>query len=198
MVRPLIPGKRVTLRGFELTDAPEIVRQMNDMEVRCYLLGIAPFSREEEIQWIRRTWEERRAGVGYIFGIELNAGKQLIGVCSLEKVNAIHHGAELGIAIFSKQHWGQGLGTEALHLLVGYGFSLLNLHRISLTCFEDNMRAQRAYAKVGFEKVGCLRNAIFRNGEYHDLYVMDLLAQDYLPQSNPSVKARTTLCVGRR
>jgi len=171
---------------------------MNDMEVRRYLLSIVPYSQEEETQWIRRTWEERRAGTGYVFGIELNTSKQLIGVCSLDKVSTIHRGAELGIAIFSKLHWGQGLGTEAMHLLVGYGFSLLNLHRISLTCFDENLRAQHAYAKVGFQKVGRLRHAIFRNGEYHDLYVMDLLAEDYLPTASPSVKARTTICEGRR
>jgi RimJ/RimL family protein N-acetyltransferase len=194
----LLHGKRVTLRGFELKDAPEIVRLMNDMEVRRYLLSIVPYSQEEETQWIRRTWEERRAGTGYVFGIELNASKQLIGVCSLDKVSTIHRGAELGIAIFSKQHWGQGLGTEAMHLLVGYGFSLLNLHRISLTCFDDNLRAQHVYAKVGFQKVGCLRHAIFRNGEYHDLHVMDLLAEHYMPTASPSVKARTTICEGRR
>lgn len=194
----MLHGKRVTLRGLELQDAREILRLFNDIEVRRFLLSTVPYSQEEETQWIRDTWEQRRAGSGFVFAIELNASKQLIGVCSLDKVSVIHRGAELGVAIFSKQHLDQGLGTETLHLLLDYGFGLLNLHRISLTCFEDNLRAQHVYAKLGFKKVGCLRQAIYRNGDYYDLQVMDLLAEEYMPSASRSVKARTTICEGRQ
>ncbi len=44
----------------------------------------------------------------------------------------------------------RGLGTEALRLIVGYGFERLGLHRISLGVFAFNPRARRAYEKAGF------------------------------------------------
>jgi RimJ/RimL family protein N-acetyltransferase len=189
----LLHGKRVTLRGLELEDASKILRLFNDLDARRFLLSTVPYSQEEETQWIRGTREQRRAGTGYVFGIEVNTSSQLIGVCSLDKVSAINRSAKLGIAIFGERHWDQGLGTEALHLLLDYGFGVLNLHRICLSCFEDNLRAQHVYTKVGFMKVGCLRQAIYRNGEYYDLQVMDLLAEEHIPHTSRAVGTRTTI-----
>jgi len=175
----LIEGKHVTLRGLEVEDAAEILRHFNDMEVRRFLASPLPLSREEEEQWIRSTWERRRTGADYIFGIEYKKTRQLIGTCGLHHVNPIHRRAELGIAIWNKQYWGQGLGTEALHLLLNYGFNILNLHSIYLTVIDFNVRAQRAYEKVGFRQAGRHRQAIFRDGAYHDLLIYNLLAEEY-------------------
>ncbi len=175
----MIRGKQVTLRGLELTDAPEMVRCFNDMEVRRFLLSVVPFSVEEERDWIKRFWELRRKGTEHFFGIELNKPKKLIGICGLEGVSITHRRAELGIVIFNKDYWGKGLGTEAVKLLLHYGFNLLNLHCIWLAVFEDNKRAQRVYEKVGFQPAGRRRHAVFRNGRYFDMYLYDILAEEH-------------------
>jgi hypothetical protein len=39
-----------------------------------------------------------------------------------------------------------------------------------------------------------LRQAIYRNGEYYDLQVMDLLAEEYIPHTGRAVGTRTTIC----
>jgi RimJ/RimL family protein N-acetyltransferase len=175
----LLRGKRVTLRGLEVEDATEILRHFNDLEVRRFLATSHYIAKEEEEQWIRSTWEARRKGEGYIFGIELNDPKQLIGSCGFHAVSAIHRATELGIAVWNKQYWGKGLGTEALILLLHYGFNILNLHSVYLTVIEDNVRAQRAYLKVGFQPAGRHRHAIYQDGTYKDLLLMDILADEY-------------------
>ncbi len=178
----MIRGKYVTLRGLELIDAPEIVRRYNDLEVRRFLLSVVPISLEEERDRIKRSWELRRKGEYYMFGIELNKPKRLIGTCGLERVSHIHRRAEVSIAIFNKTYWDQGLGTEATQLLLHFAFNLLNLHSIWLAVFEDNRRAQHIYGKVGFQRVGTRRQAIFRDGRYIDMYLYDILAEEYRHQ----------------
>ena len=178
----MLVGQQVTLRGLELTDAEEIINHFNDMEVRRFLLSVTPFSIQEEEDWIRRFWDLRRKGIEYVFGIELNEPKRLIGMCGLEGVSAVHRRAELGIAIFNKDYWGKGLGTEAVQLLLHYGFNILNLHCIWLAVFENNKRAQRVYEKVGFQRAGKRRKVIFRNGRYLDMYLYDILAEEYHQQ----------------
>jgi RimJ/RimL family protein N-acetyltransferase len=175
----LLKGKRVTLRGLELEDTQEILKHFNDMEVRHFLGGPIPISKPEEEEFIRGTWTRRKTGRDHVFGIELHKSQLLIGCCELTDISPVHRGAELGIVIFNKKYWGQGFGTEALHLLLDYGFNSLNLHRIFLRVNEDNPRAIRAYEKVGFQQVARYREAIFREGKYIDEVLMDILAEEY-------------------
>ncbi|MDO8123113.1 MAG: GNAT family N-acetyltransferase [Candidatus Hermodarchaeota archaeon] len=172
-------GKRVTLRAVEQDDIPEMLHHFNDWEVRRFLHMITPVSAEEEEKWIQEITRQRKAGTHFLFTIELLKLKRFLGVCGLNSVDWIHRSAELGIALSNKKYWGKGLGTEAIHLLVQFGFNVLNLHRIYLTVFEDNFRAQRVYEKIGFTKTGRQRETIRRLGRYFDLFSMDLLANEY-------------------
>ncbi|MFX1299707.1 MAG: GNAT family N-acetyltransferase [Promethearchaeota archaeon] len=175
----MFKGKRVTLRAVELDDIPDILRHFNDIEVRRFLNMITPVSAEEEEKWIQNLTRQRKAGTAYVFAMELQKPKQFLGICGLIGVDTIHRSAALGIAMQNKRYWGKGLGTEAIRLLVDFGFNIINLHRIYLTVFENNPRAERVYEKVGFTKTGRQRDAIRRFGQYIDLFSMDLLAGEY-------------------
>ncbi|MFX0168634.1 MAG: GNAT family N-acetyltransferase [Candidatus Hodarchaeota archaeon] len=183
----MIKGERITLRGLELEDAEIILQHFNDVEVRRYLNGLTPIAKEEEKEWIRNTWEDRKKGTAFTFGIELTDDQQLIGTCSLFSISRIHRNAELGIAIWNKQYWNKGLGQEALKLLLSYGFNYLNLHSVFLLVHEGNKRAIRAYEKVGFKQAARRRQAVFQNGKYIDLLTMDVL-EDEFRSLHPTLK----------
>jgi RimJ/RimL family protein N-acetyltransferase len=172
-------GKRVALRCPEFEDIPDILRHFNDIEVRLTLHSITPVSAEQEKEWIKKLTRQRRDGTDYVFAIDLQKPKRFLGICAFNKVNAIHRSAELGIFIHNKEYWNQGLGTEAIKLLLAFGFDVLNLHRIYLICYEYNYRAKRVYEKVGFKETGRQREAIKRFGQFFDLYIMDLLVDEY-------------------
>ncbi len=87
------------------------------------------------------------------------------------------------ITIGEHDAWGRGLGTEATELMVGHAFERLVLHRVGLTVFSYNMRAIRAYEKVGFRIEGRLRDAIQREGRYFDEVQMGILADEWLESS---------------
>ncbi len=175
----MIEGERITLRGFEIEDAEKIIRHFNDLEVRRFLGGSIPFSKDEEEQWIRRTWKLRQKREAFIFGIELKKGNLLIGSTGLHDINPINRSSELGIVIFNKQYWGQGLGSEAIKLILAYGFYLQNLHSIYLRVLEHNKRAIRAYEKLGFKHQGCHRKAAYHEGQFYDLLLMDILIDEF-------------------
>ena len=61
--------------------------------------------------------------------------------------------ATLGIIIGERTHWNKGYGPEAIHALLHLAFRTWGLRRVNLTTFDDNVRAQRAFAKVGFREV---------------------------------------------
>lgn len=83
------------------------------------------------------------------------------------------------LLILVKGLLGQGYGQEALTLLLDYAFLELNLHRLSLRVFSFNDRAVKLYKSLGFQHEGTCKEAIFRNGTWHDIELFALFQRNY-------------------
>ncbi|HHQ0225408.1 TPA: GNAT family N-acetyltransferase, partial [Listeria innocua] len=55
-----------------------------------------------------------------------------------------------------------------------------NLHRVYLQVFSFNERAIKLYEKMGFTHDGKFREAIYRDGRWHDTVIMSILKKEYL------------------
>ena len=95
-----------------------------------------------------------------------------IGSCQLLNIHTIHRSAELQIRIGAINYQNQGAGSDAVRQLTEYGFSVLNLHRISLHVFATNQRAIRVYEKNGFVREGLLRKAALIDERWLDVVYM--------------------------
>jgi RimJ/RimL family protein N-acetyltransferase len=102
-----------------------------------------------------------------------------IGSLGLHAINWKDRCAELGIVIGDKAYWGQGYGTDAIQTLLSLAFGEMNLHCVVLRVDADNARAIRCYEKSGFQQEGISRHAVFREGTYHDQYVMSVLESEF-------------------
>jgi RimJ/RimL family protein N-acetyltransferase len=58
--------------------------------------------------------------------------------------------AELSLVLGEPSSWGQGLGGEALELLLAFAFGPLALKRVWLVVRADNERAVRLFSRTGF------------------------------------------------
>jgi GNAT superfamily N-acetyltransferase len=75
---------------------------------------------------------------------------------------------------------GQRLGTAFLSLILDEAFGPLGAERFHLDCFADNIRAQRAYTKLGFTRDGVLRKAYRQaDGTRTDLVMMAILKNEW-------------------
>ncbi|UCE13877.1 MAG: GNAT family N-acetyltransferase [Candidatus Heimdallarchaeota archaeon] len=175
----MLEGKQVSLRGLELSDVDELMRHWNKKEVKRFLLAFTPHSIEEERDWIRNTWKRRKEGKSYVFGIILKSKNLYIGNVEVSIMNPISRRGLIGIAIFNTDYWSQGLGSEALELIIDYAFYTLNLHSVELDLYENNERAYSCYKKVGFVETGRRRQAYFSDGQHLDAIVMDILASEW-------------------
>lgn len=92
--------------------------------------------------------------------IDLKSNK-LIGTIGLEHFDYISRSAVLGIFIGDSDFRNNGYGTEAIKLLLEYGFKYLNLHSIRLDLLSINEQAHKCYLKCGFKDTGFSRDAIF-------------------------------------
>lgn len=81
------------------------------------------------------------------------------------------------IDLFLGSAWqGRGLGPEAIRLIARHLFEERGHHRITIDPAASNDRAIRAYEKLGFRRVGVMRDyERGPDGTWHDGLLMDLL-----------------------
>ncbi|MBS4536506.1 GNAT family N-acetyltransferase [Clostridium sp. D2Q-14] len=114
------------------------------------------------------------------FIIEEKDKKTAIGITTLLDIDFFNRNAEFIIDICEKDYWGKGYATEVLKVMLDYTFKELNLHRIYLKVFSFNKRAIKLYEKFGFKHEGNMREALYRDGKWHDIIFMGLLQKNYL------------------
>ena len=178
MKNPFLVGQKIYLRPLEREDAPTLVAWFNDAEVTRNLLQHLPINLRAEEQFLDKLYQNDE-NIG--LGIAVKETDRLIGTTGLHKMDRRARQASFGIALGVKSEWGKGYGTEATALMVRYAFETLNLNRVWLHVFEDNVRGQRCYEKVGFRREGLLRQDNFREGRYHNTVVMAILREEWNP-----------------
>jgi len=176
MHAPFIIGEQLYLRAVDYEDIDAFVTWLNDPEVNRYLERQLPLNAIREREWVENQYKSLDS---VSFAIALKEDDRLIGVGGLTDIEQVHRKAMFGIFIGDKASWNKGYGTEAVRLIVGYGFDTLNLERISLRAFDLNKRAIRVYEKAGFTKEGVLRRDHFSEGAYHDTWIMGILREEW-------------------
>jgi RimJ/RimL family protein N-acetyltransferase len=175
-IRKLV-GKRCFLSPIDCNDAEKYAVWLNDQEVvKNLTLSTAVISVENEKGFLQILAKDHNYGI-----IDLST-EQLIGNVGLMDINYIHKTAEIGVFIGNRDYWDKGYGTEALSLLLDYAYQTLNLNSIILRVYAYNARAIRCYEKVGFKKVGEIREAVIRNRKTYNIILMDILPADFYDQ----------------
>ncbi|HZC04310.1 MAG TPA: GNAT family protein [Ktedonobacterales bacterium] len=147
---------------------------------------LRPRSREAfEADYDRDAKEPHPSWVGYL--VYDRVTDTPIGGIGLRDIDLSIGAAELGISIGRKDYWGQGFGTEAITLLLDWGFTILGLYNVMLTTYAYNERALRSYRKIGFREIGRRREAQRLGDRRYDLVFMDLLRPEFHSPYKPVI-----------
>ncbi len=104
----------------------------------------------------------------------------ILGLVSLTNIDHLNQAAVFHIMIGDTAFQKKGIGTFATNEILKHAFLNLNLKRIELSVLPYNTNAQKLYEKVGFIKEGIKRAAVFKNGEFHNIYLYGILKDDWL------------------
>lgn len=178
----MIEGKRVRLRAIDKSDLPNFVRWLNDPEVIENLYLYVPMSMGQEEIWYGKVLQSPVEEQPLTIEIKLNEDWIPIGTLAFVSINWHDHSSEIGIAIGEKSYWNKGYGTEALQLLLNYGFQTVGLNRIWLRVYESNERGIHAYLKAGFVHEGIMRQARWKNGKFINMNIMSVLRDEWKDQ----------------
>ena len=174
-----LAGKKCYLSPMDVNDAEKYAEWLNDLELTSYLtLYNSVINKDTERIFLEKLSKEHNYSI-----IDKNTD-ELIGTCGFVELDHINQISEVGIFIGDKNYWNKGYGTEALTLLLDYGFKALNLHNIMLKVYSFNERAIKSYKKAGFKLMGKRREALKRGNETFDILYMDLLYKEFYKRKN--------------
>lgn len=172
----LLQGERVFLRPLNADDQDTYYTLFFDTNVRRLTGTKQAFTYAQIEQYIANKWQDSGA---VLLLICLQDTEEVIGDIALQDIDTTNRNANIRIAIGKAEHQSKGYGSEAMRLMLDYGFGILNLHRVELNLFDYNKQAARAYEKVGFTIEGVQREALFYDHAYHDSILMSILAREY-------------------
>ncbi len=173
-----LKGERIHLRALMEKDLNDSYLQwLNDEEV-CRSNSHAVFpNTEQRMRSYFDSLQSQQQNVVLAI-VHTDSGKH-IGNVSLQNINWISRNAEFAILLGDKEFWGGGYGEEAAQLIVDYGFSRLNLHRIYCGTFEDNEGMKKLAARLKMKQEGLRREAVYKNGSYNNVLEFGVLKSEY-------------------
>ena len=168
-------GDRIYLSPRNSEDIEIFTKWLNDFEVSDYIGRSAMLTSIDA----EREYLQNNVNLEATFVIVTLEENKMIGTVSIENINHINRKGTLGIFIGDKEYRDKGYGTEAIKLILEYGFKYLNLNNIKLDLMEFNERAYACYKKCGFKEYGRRRKSNYLNGKYYDTISMDILAEEF-------------------
>ena len=164
-------GDRVVLRPLTEADVSRIVELGADPEVARWWPGLTP---EHVLEKARGEDDD-----AVVFAIV--ADGEVAGMIQyFEETDPEYRHASIDLFL-GTPYQDRGLGTDtvrtlARHLVVDRGH-----HRLTIDPAAHNDRAIRCYEKVGFKRVGIMREYGLEDGVWRDGLLLDLLAAELTP-----------------
>jgi RimJ/RimL family protein N-acetyltransferase len=155
----------IKLRTWKQEDLVDLVHNANNPKIAERLTDAfpSPYTLVSGQEFLDRVMKQDPCEV---LAIDLN-GKVIgnIGIHPQNDVNRLN--AELGYFI-GKEYWGKGYASEAIKLMVEYGFRNFPIERIFARPFGSNLASQRVLEKAGFVLEARINGILIKNGKIED------------------------------
>jgi diamine N-acetyltransferase len=170
----ILETQRLILKPIEVEDLNFLLNLKWQKEVMNYLIH-DPISSKNQLDWFNSI---KKTDLALSIFIKQDNELRIIGTIGLYEINTRHQRAIWRIRLDPTQQ-GKGYATEAINLILDYGFNTLNLNKIISDSFADNEAIVNLTLKLGFKQEGLLVGHYFHKGEFRDAIQFGLLRKDF-------------------
>jgi ribosomal-protein-alanine N-acetyltransferase len=175
---PELRTKRVILRGIKKTDIDDIFNYARIPEVAKYTIWSAHRSKKDTEVYMKFVLARQKAGEPVSWAIVDRKTGKMIGAAGFESYSEQHKTAGIGY-VLAKGYWGQGYMTEAVKIIIGFGFNHAGLNRIEAVCDVKNIGSARVMEKAGMKFEGIQKSRIISaKGRVHDVKSYAIIRKD--------------------
>lgn len=165
--------KKMKAYKLDYTHIQERCDWLNNPAVYQHMNMQYPITFLETEKWFERT-VINNSRIDFAFEED---GK-IVSMTGLTNIDTINGLVEFYIMV-NPNVQGKGYGLKTTEFTINYAFLNFNIHKIYLYTNSFNERANKLYAKLGFELEGTLRKHKFKNGKLIDRCVYGLLKEDW-------------------
>lgn len=173
-------GNIIYLRLLEPEDYETTYKWRNDYEMQKMTCGSVRFiSKEMEKEWaLKRSLDN----INNIYlAICLIENDKMIGWYSINNIDYRNRKCHCGGVMIGDKDYRDGCAyQEAGDLAFLYIINELNMNRISGSCLREHILSRAVMEASKWKLEGIERQAIFKNGTYHDVCHYAILRDDFL------------------
>ena len=177
--------KSVYFRALEPEDATLIYKWKNDHEMMQDAVGMhRPVSMDECREWVAKC--SKHDPFNYWFAICLKDGSnKMIGYTGVNNIHFVNSSATCNAIVIGDKDCRDGLSwLETNYLVREFVFEKLHLNRY-YGRFSETQRLTYIANQLFFSTIeGIERQAIWSKGQYHNLYLVSLLRDEYMSHKN--------------
>jgi RimJ/RimL family protein N-acetyltransferase len=175
---PTLASERIILSALKVADIPTIVSYAGDEKIAATTSNLPhPYFEKDAIFWLNMANQGFQDKSKYIFAIRLKETEEFIGGIGLHIMDGFKL-AEFGYWV-AVPFWNHGYATEALKLLLKFGFEELGLNKIYAIHLEHNPASGRVMKKNKMIEEGKLIAHVRKNEEYLNVIQYRLTAAEY-------------------
>jgi RimJ/RimL family protein N-acetyltransferase len=163
------------LRPWNMGDLDDLVKFANNKKIADNLTDAFPhpYSREDGIAYITAHHEIGEEDPVRVVAIEVD-GIPCGSIGVFPQTDIHRKNAEMGYWL-AEEYWGRGIMTEAVRLMIEYGFKTFDVNRIFARPFSTNLASQRVLEKAGMKLEARFEKTLFKNGRFLDELVYSTL-----------------------
>lgn len=174
---PTLHTERLDLIEIRQNHLGDIFKLFGDEEVTRFY-NLLPLKEEQEGQKLLEWFRNRnKDGLGIRWGIAPKGESNIVGTVGFNNYLK-NHRANLGYDL-QREYWNKGYITEALSVVINFGFNNLEINRIEAEVMQSNVASEAVLGKLGFKNEGILRQWMYWNGNHYDMTMFSLLIKDY-------------------
>ncbi len=168
--RAIAPPEGLLVRAAEIDDAEGIAAIANLPGFRAGTLRLPYQTTDDTRRWLSKAEAASPRLVAVFDG-------KIVGNAGLRRFEGRRqHVGSIGMGVHDA-YTGRGIGNALLGTLLDCADKWLNIRRVELTVYADNVAAIALYKRFGFIEEGRLMDFAFRAGSYVDALTMARLRQ---------------------
>lgn len=171
---PNLESERLLLRQLSVDDVGEIFTLRSNPETMKYIPRPLATNVEEALSHIKLINETIEKGEGINWGITEKGNPKLLGIIGHYRIKWEHSRSEIGYMILP-EHQGKGIISEAIQLIIDYGFNEMKMHSLEAIIDPDNSASAKVLEKNNFIKEAHLKENEFYDGKFLDTVIYSLL-----------------------
>lgn len=169
-----LESERLLLRQIKNEDVNEVFDLRSNPETMKYIPRPLVTSIDGAINHIKMIQDKIESNEGINWAITLKPNNKLLGIIGHYRIQWENFRSEIGYMLLPEAH-NKGIATEAIKLIVEYGFNEMNMHSLEAIIDPENYASAKVLEKNGFVKEAHFKENGYFEGKFYDSVIYSLL-----------------------